>query len=192
MGSGKSEVASRLRELGAHVIEADAVSKELVRAGSDVYRALVESFGESVVSPDGSLDRRALAELAFSDERRTAVLNAITHPALIDELVTRAEAIERAHPDGVLVVDAALLVQWDLLDMFDLVVVVIAPAATRVDRMAAAGYDRRDVERRIASQLPDGVMREAADKVIENTGSLRELRETVDRLWESLPAGGWD
>ena len=186
MGSGKSEVAARLSELGALVIEADAVARDIVAVGTEVHDAIRDAFGESVLADDGSLDRRALAAAAFSSEERTGVLNAITHPALIDEIMRRSEGLERQSPSGVLVVDAALLVRWDVLDMFDVVLVVHAPRELRVSRLVEAGFGEEDVRLRMHSQLPDEVMLAAADVVIENGGSIDELRTAVDDFWESL------
>jgi len=187
MGSGKSEVAARLSELGALVIEADAVARDIVAAGTDVLAAIVDAFGESVLDDDGGLDRGALAAVAFSSEGRTSVLNAITHPALIREIVRRSERLEKKSPSGVLVVDAALLVRWDVLDLFDVVLIVHAPRELRVSRLVEAGFGEEDVRRRMRSQLSDDVMLAAADVVIENGGSIEELRAAVDDFWESLP-----
>jgi dephospho-CoA kinase len=187
MGSGKSEVAARLRELGALVIEADAVARDMVAEGTDTLAAIVDAFGESVLADDGGLDRAALADIAFSSEERTNTLNAITHPPLIREIVRRSEELERRSPSGVLVVDAALLVQWDVLDLFDTVLVVHAPIELRVRRLVDAGFVEEDVRRRMRSQLPDDVMLAAADVVVENEGSIEELRAAVDDFWESLP-----
>ncbi len=191
IGSGKSEVASRFRELGALVIDADAVARELVEPGSPVLRAIVREFGSSVLRPDGTLDRRALADAAFSSAERRKALNDVTGPPLVAEIVRRAEALEREHAQGgggsgVLVVDAALLVQWDVLDMFDLVLVVHAPRELRAERLAAAGFSEADVAARMDAQLPDDAMLAAADAVIVNDGSLDELRAKVDDLWNSL------
>jgi dephospho-CoA kinase len=187
MGSGKSAVAALLRERGCRVVEADAAARELVAEGTDVLAAIVDAFGESVLDADGGLDRRALAETAFSSEEGTRVLNSITHPALVREIIRLVEQAERAEPDGVLAVDAALLVQWDVLDLFDVVVVVEAPVETRVGRLVAAGFGEEDARRRMASQLPDEEMRAAADVVVMNDGSFEELRRAVDELWRSLP-----
>ena len=187
MGSGKSRVASALSELGAHVIEADAVARRLVAPGSAMLDAIVGAFGESVLAADGSLDRRALAVAAFASEERIGTLNRMTHPALVAEIVRMAEELERSHPEGVLVVDAALLVQWDMLDMFDVVLLVRAPSELRVQRLVSVGFPEDDARRRIESQLSDDDMIASADTVIENEGTLAELRAAVDGFWESLP-----
>ncbi len=187
MGSGKSEVAAMLRELGARVVDADAVARELVAPGSPALDAIVDAFGTTVLAPDGSLDRAALADAAFSSEERLGVLNGITEPALVDEIVRRAEELERRDPGGVLVVDAALLVQWDVLDMFDVVLVVHAPAGLRTRRLIDAGFREDDVGRRMRSQLSDDAMLAAADTVLENQGTLEELRAAVEEFWGALP-----
>lgn len=192
MGSGKSQVAARLCELGALVIEADAVARDMVAEGTEVLAAIVDAFGESVLADDGGLDRGALAEVAFSSEERLRVLNAITHPALIREILRRSEELTRRSPSGVLVVDAALLVQWDILDMFDVVLIVHAPVDLRVRRLVDAGFVEDDVRRRMRSQLPDDVMLAAADVVVENEGSIEELRAAVDDFWESLQGNQWE
>jgi len=187
MGSGKSVVASMLAARGAHVIEADAVARELVSSDPEVLKSIVGEFGADVLDAEGELDRRALAREAFASERALAVLNAITHPPLVCALVRRAEELEREHPEGVLVIDAALLVQWDVLDLFDAVLVVEAPEDVRVRRLIAGGYSEEDARARIASQLPDEEMRAAADSVIVNDGTMEELERAVDGFWSSLP-----
>lgn len=187
MGSGKSEVAAILRELGASVVDADVLARELVSKGSVVLEAIVDRFGTGVLEPSGSLDRRALAGAAFSSDENLAALTAITEPALIGEIVLQVEELERQERRGVLVVDAALLVQWDVLDMFDLVLVVHAPAGVRTRRLVDAGFAAADVERRMRSQLPDEAMLAAADMVIENGGTLAELRSAIEEFWETLP-----
>ena len=128
-----------------------------------------------------------MSNRSFSSEEKLRTLNAITHPALIREIVRRSEELERRSPSGVLVVDAALLVQWDVLDLFDTVLVVHAPIELRVRRLVDAGFAEEDVRRRMRSQLPDDAMLVAADVVVENKGSIEELRAAVDDFWESLP-----
>jgi dephospho-CoA kinase len=187
MGSGKSVVASMLAERGAIVVEADSVARELVATDPEVIKGIVGAFGTDVLDVDGELDRRALAREAFASNRSLAALNAITHPPLVGALVRRTEELEREHPDGVLVIDAALLVQWDVLDLFDVVLVVEAPVETRVARLVEGGFAEEDARARIASQLPDEEMRAAADAVIVNDGSLEELERAVDGFWSSLP-----
>jgi dephospho-CoA kinase len=189
IGSGKSRVAQRLREFGAYVIEADELARELVEPGSPTLAALADEFGESVIADDGSLDRAALAGIAFGSDERLGRLNEITWPPLLRTIVERTEELERADPDGVLVVDAALLVQWDVLDLFDIVLVVTAPREQRIARLVESGRSREDVLARMNAQLPEKELIEAADYVIENDGTPEQLRGRVDSFWRTLPVG---
>ena len=187
IGSGKSEVARVLLGLGARVVVADEIARELVAPGSPVLERLVEAFGERVLLPDGSLDRRGLGALAFASSDALETLNGITHPALVDAIILSVEEIERESSGGVLVVDAALLVKWDILDLFDEVVVVTAPLDVRIRRLAAGGLPEDDARERVAAQAPESVFLEAADTVIENDGPLEELETRAEQLWNSLP-----
>lgn len=187
MGTGKSEVAGRLRELGAHVIEADEIGRGLLDPGSPVSDQLVEAFGEGILGDDGSIDRRELAGVAFSSDEALRTLNEITWPELLREIGRRSEEIAEEDPEGVLVVDAALLVEWNILEAFDVVLVVSAPQDLRVERLVKSGFELSDVVARMRSQLPDEVVEDAADVVIENDGTLLELQAAVDAFWDSLP-----
>jgi dephospho-CoA kinase len=193
IGSGKSAVASFLRDLGAHVIVADEVSREQAVPGGPVLAALVDEFGPSILRPDGTLRRDELGRLAFSSARGLERLNAITHPALVAAILERMERLERDDPSGVVVVDAALLVDWDILDAFDLVVAVDAPRETRLRRLTSAGLDEDAARARMGAQAPEEAFAHAADVVIENDGTLDGLRDRVAELWErvmSRPEGG--
>ncbi len=187
IGSGKSEVARVLRNLGARVVVADELARELVEPGSPVLSRLVEEFGEGVLLPDGSLDRRGLGALAFASSEALEKLNGITHPPLVDAIIRAIEEIERESGGGVVVVDAALLVKWDIIDLFDEVVVVTTPVEVRVGRLVAGGLPEREARERIAAQAPEQVFVEAADTVIENDGPLEELEARAERFWNSLP-----
>lgn len=186
IGSGKSEVAARLREHGALVIDADLVARELVSPGSPLLEALVEEFGDVVLNEDGSLDRDGLAAIAFASQPALTRLNETTRPALIAEILRRSEELERERPDGVLVVDAALLVQWGVLDLFDIVLVVRSDEETRVARLVDSGYQEKEARARMRSQLAESELAAAADVIIDNSGTRAELREAVDRFWGTL------
>jgi dephospho-CoA kinase len=187
IGSGKTEVASRLLELGAHVIEADRVARDIVAPGSATLGMIARAFGPSVIRADGTLNREALAAAAFSSEEGLELLNQITWPPLKDAIIVETERLEREYPAGVLVVDAALLLKWDMLDLFDLVVAVTSPEKARIERLVASGKSEKDARARMRAQAPETELVEAADYVIENNGSLAELRAAVGRLWCSLP-----
>jgi dephospho-CoA kinase len=187
IGSGKSEAARVLSDLGAVVITADELARRLVEPGAPVLAKIVEAFGNEVLADDGSLDRKRLAAVAFGDPVKLALLNELTHPPLVAAIIERLEELDRARPEGVTVIDAALLVEWDITDLFDLVLLIAAPVETRVARLVAMGYREADARARIDAQLPEERLREAADAVIENTSTLNDLRAAVEGIWRTLP-----
>jgi dephospho-CoA kinase len=181
IGSGKSSVARRLAELGALVIDADLVAREVVEPGSDGLRAVVAEFGDGVLDAEGRLDRPALAAIVFGDEAARARLNEILHPRI------RARAAERiaAAPAGTVVVqDVPLLVETGQAGAYDLVLVVEAPPELRVQRLARdRGMPAEQARARMAAQASDEQRRAVADVVIVNDGTPERLRADVDRLW---------
>jgi dephospho-CoA kinase len=183
VGSGKSTVAALLAEHGAVIIDADAIAREVVEPGTPGFAAAVAKFGESIVGPDGRLDRPALAAIVFNDEAKRAELNAIVHP-LVGQRT--GELMAATAPDDIVVYDVPLLVESNLAAGFDLVVVVEASTDTRLARLAARGMTEKDARERMAAQASDDQRREVADAVIGNDGSLEELRDNVDDLWDLL------
>jgi len=188
IGSGKSEVARLLASRGAKVVSADELARRLVEPGSLLLAEVVREFGPEVLKPDGALDRAGLARVVFGDRDRLAALDYIMGPPLVDAMVREVEALERAEPNGVVVVDAALLVDWDVLDMFDVVVAVVAPKGLRLRRLVRAGLSEADAAARIDCQRPDASFAEAADVVIENAGTLDDLESKVTAFWDSIAA----
>jgi len=141
LGSGKSTVAAMLREDGLHILEADAIAREMMQPGQAVFRHIVEAFGPSVVRPDGTLDRPRLASLAFG-EGRLPELNRIVHPPVIAEQERRMNAIFARDPDAIVVVESALIFEaedwgtvpnWRL--RFDRILLVTAPEDLRIERL---------------------------------------------------------
>ena len=184
IASGKSTVSRVLSERGAVVIEADVVARSLVEPGSPLLAELTAEFGDGVLQNDGALDRAALGRIAFASEERLARLNEITHPPLVARLITLVEDAERdsAGTGGVLVVDAALLVEWDILDLFDTVVVVDAPIEVRIERLVANGLTEDRARERMAAQLPSEELAQRGDIVIDNSGTLDDLRRAANQL----------
>ncbi len=208
LGSGKSTVAARLRELGAQVIEADELGRALMEPDNDVYDQIVHAFGPGVVGLDGRLNRPLLAKLAF-EEGRLNELNAIVHPAVIAAQQRWMEEVFARDPAAVAVVESALIfeverdaqargesegVLGDWRNRFDHIIVLTAPDEVKIARYAArvaeAGPAREAAERdariRLARQMPDAEKAARADFVIENTGDLALLRARVDAVWEKL------
>ncbi len=175
-------VAARLRELGAVLVDADALAREVVEPGTPGLASVVAAFGADTLTPDGRLDRARLGALVFSDPERLAVLNGIIHP-LVRE---RAAAIVAAAPAGAVVVqDIPLLVETGQGKNFHLVVVVDAPDEVRIQRMAEHRNMSIDEARaRMGAQASREDRLAAADVVLENSATPEELRDAVDTLWE--------
>ncbi|WP_328812838.1 dephospho-CoA kinase [Rhodococcus sp. NBC_00297] len=181
MGAGKSTVSRTLADLGAVVVDADKIAREVVEPGTPGLAALVERFGGDILADDGSLNRPALAAKAFGDEESRLALNGILHP-LIGQRTT--ELVNSAPPDCVLVHDIPLLVESRTAAAFHLVVVVHVEAEERVRRLVASrGLNEDDARARIAAQATDEQRRAAADVWLDNSGTPEALEATVRELW---------
>jgi dephospho-CoA kinase len=188
VAAGKSTVSAILTELGAVVIDADVLAREVVAAGTDGLAEVVSAFGPEVLTPAGDLDRPALGAIVFGDEARRRVLEGIIHP----RVRARAAEIEAAARPGALVVhDIPLLAESDgAAGTFDAVIVVDAPTEVQVSRMVEArGWTREDAEARIAAQATREQRRAIATYVVENTGTREDLRHRVTEVFEALTAG---
>ncbi|MFE9207196.1 dephospho-CoA kinase [Micromonospora sp. NPDC007230] len=181
IGSGKSAVASRLAALGAVIIDADRVARDVVAPGTEGLAEIVAAFSDRVLDAQGALDRAALGAVVFADAAARRRLEAITHPRV---RARTAELAAAAPPDAVVVNDVPLLVEVGLAPTYHLVVVVQTAVATRLARLAHdRGMDRAEAERRIAAQADDARRQAAADVVLTNDGPLDELHAAVDALW---------
>ena len=189
LGSGKSTVAALLGERGAVIIDADVVAREVVRAGTPGFAAIVARFGPGVVGPDGELNRAGLARIVFADSNALDDLNAIVHPLVGSR---SAELAAAAPPGAVIVHDIPLLAENGLADRFDAVVVVQADREIRLARLAERGLTRAEAEARMAAQANDEQRRAIADEIVRNDGDLDSLARQIDRLWDRLSgsAGG--
>jgi dephospho-CoA kinase len=187
IGSGKSTVAQRFRELGAMVVDADQLAREVVAVGSAGLDAIRERFGETVIAPDGSLDRGALGGIVFPDAQARQDLEAITHPLI--RARTRV-LVESAPPGRIVVHDVPLLVELDLSAAYHLTVVVGADEDVRLERLTGArGFTRADARSRIAAQASDHARRTAADAWLDNNGTVEGLLARVDALWQDRIVG---
>jgi len=181
IGAGKSTVSGRLTELGALVIDADRLAREVVAPGTPGLRAVARAFGDEVLDSDGALDRPRLASVVFADPSARRRLNEIVHP-----LVGRrtAELVADAADDAVVVHDVPLLVENRSAAAFALVIVVHAERAERIRRLVAdRGMTEEDAAARIRSQADDDARRAAADVWLDNSGPPDTLPARIDRLW---------
>jgi dephospho-CoA kinase len=182
IGSGKSAVASRLAELGALVIDADALAREVVAPGTDGLAEVVAAFGPGVLSADGTMDRTAVGAIVFGDDEKRRRLEAIIHPR-VRERSTRM--IAAAPPNAVVVNDVPLLVEAGMASHFDLVIVVMASEEVRLARLVQTrGMTEEAVRARFVAQATDEQRRAVADVEVVNEGTLDELYATVDAVWE--------
>ena len=181
IAAGKSAVATRLAELGAVLIDADRLARAVVEPGTPGLAAIAEAFGPGVIGADGALDRPALGAVVFADADARERLNGIVHP------LVRAAALDRraqAAPDAVVVEDIPLLAESGQAGRFALVITVQAPLAERIRRMVQdRGMTEADARARIAAQATDEQRAAIADVVLENSGTLDELRAAVDAVW---------
>ncbi|MEU1849057.1 dephospho-CoA kinase [Streptomyces sp. NPDC019990] len=184
IGAGKSEVSRLLVECGAVLIDADRIAREVVAPGTPGLAAVVEAFGEEVLTADGSLDRPKLGSLVFADAAKLATLNAIVHP-LVGE---RSRELEQAAAeDAVVVHDVPLLTENGLAPLYDVVIVVDVSPETQLDRLVRLrGMTEQDARARMAAQATREQRREIADVVIDNDVPLERLEHRVKDVWAEL------
>jgi len=187
IGSGKSTAAARFAELGATVIDADQLARQVLAPGTPGLAAVLDRFGAELADADGLLDRSRLAKVVFADPAALADLNAIVHPRVAERT---AELAAAAGPDAVVVYDVPLLVENDLAGGFQAVVVVEAPLPQRLARLAGRGMAEDEARSRIAAQATDAQRRAVATVVLDNSGSVAELRAQVDELMATLDGHG--
>jgi dephospho-CoA kinase len=188
VASGKSSVGAVLRDLGAVVIDADQLAREVVEPGTPGLAAVVREFGDTVLTEDGALDRAALGAVVFADEDARRRLEGILHPLIR----ARAAEIEAAAQPGALVVhDIPLLVETGQADRFDAVLVVDVPVETQVERLLRErGWTRADAEARVAAQADREERRAVATYLIDNTGTREDLRDRVTEVFTALVSTG--
>jgi len=189
IASGVTLVAGMFRDLGAVVIEADQVSREVAQPGTSTLRKIVEAFGPEVVAPDGTLDRRRLGQIVFDDPSARVRLNALTHPAIRRLIWERIEHIRREDPEALVIVDIPLLLDTAGPETFDLdgVIVITATPELQISRiMKRDGLSREEAQRRLDAQRPVALKAAEADWVIDNTSTVAHTRSQVEALWKQL------
>jgi dephospho-CoA kinase len=192
IGSGKSEVSSRLAARGAAVIDADQAARDVVAPGTPGLAQVVAAFGDGVLRPDGSLDRPALGKIVFSDEAALGKLNAIVHPLVHQHMADAEErAIREGGDEAVIVHDIPLLAEGGQSRSagFDLVIVVDVPPEVQLERLTAhRGMSEEDAAARMAAQATREQRLAIADIVIDNSGTLADLDQRVGEVWADLRA----
>ena len=190
IGTGKTEVSRILADLGAEIINADALGHQAYEPQTETWRQVVEAFGEDILSETGEVDRRKLGPIVFADERALKRLNAIVHPRIRQMIVERLDDLG-AKDLGAVVVEAALFIEAGWTPLADEMWVTSAPEETVIKRLRArTGLDENAIRARIDSQMPQQERLKHADVIVENDGSLDTLRGRVKRLWHERVTDG--
>jgi dephospho-CoA kinase len=183
IGAGKSTVAGMLRELGARVLDADAIARDEQSRGTTGYSAIVQQFGTEVLGEDTEIDRRKLADIVFADPRRLEQLERIMHPRVIARIL---QARKMLPDDQILVIEAIKLVETSLRNVCDRIWVVLAPRDQLPERLAARGMSEAGVAARLAAQASEAEFREAASVIIENDGDRDAFRAGAAAAWSNV------
>jgi len=184
IGSGKTEAADIFAALGAFVISADKIGRDVVEKDPAILKKLVKAFGSDILTPKGRLRRKYLARIAFSDDDSKKKLNKIVHPALLRELKVQSRSALKKY--NIVVIDAALLLDWGWDKKVDLTIVVHATQKTKISRLLKKGYSVEEAKMRLGSQLKYGVFKDRADIVIHNNKSLNSLELRIKKILKKV------
>ena len=187
ISSGKDTVAAFLKELGAIIIDADEISREIVKPGMPAWEELVEEFGSEILSPDNTIDRTKLGKIVFNEPSQLQRLNGITHPKIIAEENRRIQQIEKSNPQAIIVVNAALLIESGNYKNMNKVIVVYADEKVQIER--AMKRDRltlSEVQKRIDAQIPLNQKSKYADFLIDNNVTFKYTKEQVEKIFKTL------
>ncbi|HEX8175193.1 MAG TPA: dephospho-CoA kinase [Pyrinomonadaceae bacterium] len=186
---GKSHVVGLLKELGCHVIDADQTARDVVAPGTEGLKRVVAEFGREVLQPDGRLDRARLAAIIFGERQKRERLNQILHPLIISEQDAQMRAFEESDPQGIGIVDAALMIESGGYKRFDRLVVVHCRPEIQVERlMRRNNLSRAEAELRIAAQMPQEEKMRHADFLIDTSEDFETTRERTLEVFQKLKA----
>lgn len=184
---GKSYVCECFRELGCHVLDADKTAREVVEPGTQGLAKIVHEFGGEVLQPNGELDRKALGAIVFANEGKRQLLNSIIHPLVIEEQDRWLTTTKKQDPDGVAIVDAALMIESGGYRRFDKMIVVWCEAAIQLTRlMARDNLSEAEAKKRIAAQMSQDEKKSYADYLINTSGDRHDVRRQVIEVFEQL------
>ena len=187
-GSGKSEIANVWHKLGAYIISADEIGREVVESDTVILYQLILEFGPTILDKDKRLNRRQLGRLAFSCEDNTKKLNAIVHPMLLRRLNNRIKEVRQKK--SITVIDAALLINWNLHRKMDYTVLVSSTRSNRYARLKMNGFSMEEIRARTRSQFSEGKLRRGVDCIITNNKDLKSLRKRAQILYSQLTERG--
>lgn len=184
IATGKSTVSRLLAERGAAIIDADVIAREIMEPGHPVLAAVSERFGPGVLNTDGTLNRKKLGEIVFSNPEERKALEALTHPAIRAEMKQRMEELEAADSHRLVVADIPLLYESGLDPLYERIMVVYVPREVQLTRlMLRDGLSKEAAEQRINAQMDIEIKKERADILIDNSGGLEETKRQIDDFW---------
>lgn len=186
IATGKSTVAQMFGELGAYVIDFDALARQVVEPGEPAWREIVDHFGQEILNPDQTINRQKLGRLVFDDPEKLKKLNQIVHPRVFEEDQKITQKIKQKDPRAVIIKEVPLLLETGAARMVDKVVVVYASPEEQIKRLSARGLSREEAVKRIKAQAPLDQKVQMADYVIYNSGSINETRHQVKKIYEEL------
>ena len=186
LATGKSYVSARLVELGCHVIQADRLGHEVLRRGAEAYEDVVAAFGDGIVGDDGEINRKALGAIVFPDPAQLEKLNALVHPHVFARQEAFFATVKRDDPQGIAVVEAAIMIESGSYKRYDRLVVTVCPAEMQVRRFVERGGTEEEARDRLARQMSIEEKRKYADFVIDTSGTFGETDQQVGRVYETL------
>lgn len=189
IGTGKSTVAKMFADLGAHIIDADQISHEVVKPGMPAWQKIIDYFGKDIINDDLTINRSRLADVVFNDKAKLEKLNSIVHPEVLKEDVMLVEKIKTEDPDGLVVKEIPLLLEMGAdvaRKIVDYVIVVYASPEVQLKRLIERGMSEEDARNRIKNQIPVEEKIKSADFVINNDGDLESTRKQVVRIYNQL------
>ncbi len=187
IATGKSTVVRMLVKKGARVIDHDALVHTLQEPGRPVWNRIVEAFGREILDAGGRIDRKKLGVLVFGDEERRKVLEGIVHPAVLEEAQRERDRIGRKDERAIVLSDIPLLLEVGMQGLFDLILLVYAPPEVQIARvMKRNNMTRDEAVARLEAQMPIDEKLKRADVVIRNDGTMKELQQRVDEVWQEL------
>ena len=187
MGSGKSLAAKFFAEQGAHIIDADQLSRELVRPGHPALKEIIDIFGEDILEPSGNLNREALAKIIFDDTENKSALEAILHPKVIFREQEKYLSISASNPLAIVIVDAALLIESGNYKNVDKVIVVQSREEQQIQRILSRGFQSYDQAiARIKNQMSFEEKSKYADYILDNQSQAEDLRQKVQEIYAKL------
>jgi dephospho-CoA kinase len=190
VASGKSTVSRMLSELGAYVIDADLIARQVVEPGREAWKEVADAFGEGVLNPDRTINRKALGDIVFNDREALSKLNSIIHPRVIATENEQIKEIQKREPQAIIVLDIPLLIETGGLGRVEKLIVVVADEDRQIERLVERrGLSREEAMKRIRTQMPLKEKAKFADYVIDNNGTLEATLSQVKSIWKDIQKG---